>query len=91
METKNFEKVIERVEKFTNAGTLVGNAVMIGSFATIHAGKCVTSATIYADSYKEMLNARKHLLKYTANATNQVLERHTHEDGTKFYTWDVHF
>jgi hypothetical protein len=91
METKNFENVMERIEKFTNAGTLVGNAVMIGSFATIHAGKSETHATIFADSYKEMLNARKHLLKYTANATKQDLERITHEDGTKFYTWTVTF
>lgn len=91
METKNFEKVIERVEKFTSAGTLVGNAVMLGSFATIHAGKHMTYATIFADSYNEMLNTRKHLLKYTANATKQELERHSREDGTKYYTWDVHF
>ena len=91
METKNFEKVMERIEKFTNAGTLVGNAVMIGSFATIHAGKHVTYVTIHADSYKEMLDTRKRLLKYTANATSQKVERHFLDDGTKFYTWDVHF
>lgn len=91
METKNFEIVMTRVGKFTSAGTLVGNAVMLGVFASIHAGKHATYATIFADSYKEMLDARKHLLKYTANATKQVLERHLREDGTKFYTWDVHF
>lgn len=91
METKNFEKVMERIEKFTNAGTLVGNAIMFGSFATIHAGKHFTYVTIHADSYKEMLDARKRLLKYTANATSQKAERHFLDDGTKFYTWEVRF
>lgn len=91
METKNFENVMERIEKFTNAGTLVGNAIMFGSFATIHAGKHFTNVTIHADSYKEMLNARKRLLKYTSNAKNQELERHFLDDGTKFYTWNVTF
>lgn len=91
METKNFEKVMERIEKFTNAGTLVGNAIMIGSFATIHAGKHFTYVTIHSDSYKEMLNARKSLLKYTSNAKNQELERNFLDDGTKFYTWQVTF
>ena len=91
METKNFEKVMKRIEKFTNAGTLVGNAVMLGVFATIHAGKYDTYTTIFADSYKEMLDTRKHLLKYTANATKQELERHVREDGDKYYTWEIHF
>lgn len=91
METKNFEKVMTRVGKFTNAGTLVGNAVMLGNLATIYTGENMTYATIFADSCKEMLDTRKQLLKFTANAIEQKLQRHLRQDGTKFYTWDVHF
>lgn len=91
METKNLEKVMMRVEKFTNAGTLVGNAVMLGNLATIYTCENMTYATIFADSCMEMLETRKQLLKFTANAIEQKLQRNFRQDGTKFYTWNVYF